>query len=134
MSRLKKPICPYCGKKIKFLQSWSLKKQGEYQCRNCQKISNVELDPLVSFFGVLAIFLSIIIFLIFKFLIDDVTLGCVILMMIPYLFFSIISLFLIRLKKPAMRKPTKKLQNSTTESFQLPNHHNNYNNRNLNKG
>lgn len=107
MRKFRSPVCPYCGKKVNPLRTWNLKKQGEYQCSKCSGISNIVLDPTVSLFGVTAIFLSVLTFLIFKFFVGEVNLLCVILMIVPFLIFNILALFLVRLKKPVFRKVPK---------------------------
>lgn len=117
MSKFRSPVCPFCGKKVNPLLTWSLKKQGEYQCSKCGKHSNIVLDPTVSLFGILAIFLSIVTLLIFKFFVGNVNLMCVILMILPFLFFNILTLFLVRLKKPVFRKTAKVPQNNNAQNF-----------------
>jgi hypothetical protein len=107
MKKFRSPACPYCGKKVNPIRTWCLKKQGEYQCGKCQGISNIVLDPTMSLFGVSAIFLSVLIFLIFKFFVGEVNLLCVILMILPFLIFNLLALFLVRLKKPVFRKVPK---------------------------
>jgi len=123
MRKFRSPACPYCGKKVNPLLSWSLKKQGEYQCSKCRGTSNVILDPTVSLFGVSAIFLSVIFLLVFKFFVGEVNLLCVVLMILPFLIFNILALFLIRLKKPVFRKTVKAPQRRNPESPRPTEHH-----------
>lgn len=123
MRKFRSPVCPFCGKKVNPLLTWSLKKQGEYQCSKCGKHSNIVLDPTVSLFGILAIFFSIVTFLIFKFFVDDVNLLCVILMIIPFLIFNILTLFLVRLKKPVFRKTAAEPPHQNPQSPRSADYH-----------
>jgi uncharacterized protein (DUF983 family) len=106
MSKFRKAQCPFCGRKVGLFSSWFLKTQGEYKCPKCGGFSNVKMDGATYLFAVLAIILSGIFFT-FHFLFIKLTswplLGLVLL---PFFLFEIFSLFLIRLRKPVMkRKP-----------------------------
>ena len=50
MKRFGRPQCPYCGKKVGILNTWTLRKRGEYTCPRCQGLSNVVLDIFVPLF------------------------------------------------------------------------------------
>ena len=41
------PTCPYCKKRVNLIRTWSLKRQGEYRCPRCGGISNIYLSPCV---------------------------------------------------------------------------------------
>ena len=64
MKRLGRPQCPYCGKKVGILNTWTLKKRGEYTCPRCQGLSNVVLDIFVPLFAAIAIVVALFSFII----------------------------------------------------------------------
>ena len=68
------PRCPYCKKRVNLIRTWSLKRQGEYQCPRCGGISNVFLSPLIYVLALLAVFSSGAIYFFHKFVLDDVDL------------------------------------------------------------
>ena len=68
------PKCPYCKKRVNFIRTWSLKRQGEYQCPRCGGISNIFLSPLVYVFALLAVFSGAAVYFFHKFILDDVDL------------------------------------------------------------
>lgn len=120
MSKFRSPVCPYCGKKVNPLISWFLKKEGEYQCDKCGNISNVTLDPTVPFFAFTAIFLSLLIFFIYRFIINDLNVMGIILMTIPFFIFFILALFLIRLRKPNYQKVVRTPNERPAPNQQVP--------------
>ena len=103
MKRFGLPACPYCGLKIGPVRTWILKSQGEYQCIRCGGISNIVLHPAVSFLAAAAILISILIFMFFRFLVGEITLESIGYMMIPYVIFFLISVFMVKLKRPIVR-------------------------------
>lgn len=104
MKRFRKPRCPYCGEKIGLAKTWALKTQGEYLCPKCGGISNIVLDRLLCLFAFLAILVSAVFFILgfLGFLTLDIWL--LLLVLLPFLLFYLISVFLVRLQKPAVRK------------------------------
>ena len=62
------PKCPYCKKRVNFIRTWSLKRQGEYQCPRCGGISNIFLSPLVYVFALLAVFSGAAVYFFHKFI------------------------------------------------------------------
>lgn len=51
------PVCPYCGSRLNYAQSWVLRRRGEYICPKCGGLSNIVLDQKIRhavFFTVLA--------------------------------------------------------------------------------
>lgn len=103
MKKFGLPVCPYCGLKIGPVRTWILKSQGEYKCIRCGGISNITLHPAVSFLAAAAIIISIIIFIFFRFLVGEITLESIGYMMIPYVLFFLLSVFMVKLKRPIVR-------------------------------
>ena len=98
------PKCPYCGKRVNLVRSWSLKKEGEYRCPRCGGISNIFLSPLVYVFAVLAVFSSIIIYFYYKVIKNDVTVQTLLPVALPFILFFLLGIFMPYLKKPVIKK------------------------------
>lgn len=98
------PTCPYCKKRVNIIRTWSLKRQGEYKCPRCGGISNIFLSPLIHIFAVLAIFSGGALYFFHKFILDDITLKTVVQIIIPFVAFYLISLFMVYLVKPVIKK------------------------------
>lgn len=98
------PRCPYCKKRVNLIRTWSLKRQGEYKCPRCSGISNIYLSPLIYVFALVAVFAGGAIYFFNKFVLNDVSLATVIQVIIPFLLFFAVSLFLVYLQKPVIKK------------------------------
>lgn len=98
------PTCPYCKKRVNLIRVWSLKRQGEYRCPRCGGISNIFLSPLIHVFAVLAIFSGGALYFFHKFILDDITLKTIAQIIIPFAAFYLISLFMVYLVKPVIKK------------------------------
>ena len=97
------PRCPYCKKRVNLIRTWSLKRQGEYQCPRCGGISNVFLSPLIYVLALLAVFSSGAIYFFHKFVLDDVDLTTCLQVAIPFAAFFLLSLFMVYLAKPVIK-------------------------------
>ena len=104
MKKFRQAKCPYCGKKVGLFRSWTIKTQGEYECPKCGAYSNIEMDPATYLFAVLAVILSGLIYLVYMLIQKSVGVLTVCLIISPYFIFYILSAFLVRLRKPVMRK------------------------------
>lgn len=98
------PVCPYCKKRVNLIRTWSLKKQGEYICPRCGGISNIYLSPLIYVFALLAIFSSGTVYFFHRFILDDVELSTVVQVIVPFAVFFLLSLFMVYLAKPVIKK------------------------------
>ena len=98
--------CPYCKKRVNLLRTWSLKRQGEYQCPRCSGISNIFLSPLIYVFALLAVFSGGAVYFFHKFVLDDISLTTVGQVLIPFAIFFLLSLFMVHLEKPVIKKMT----------------------------
>jgi membrane protein implicated in regulation of membrane protease activity len=85
-------------------KTWALKTQGEYRCPKCGGISNIVLDRLLYLFAFLAILVSAIFFAVGFIGLLSLDIWLLLLVLLPFLLFYLISVFLVRLKKPAVRK------------------------------
>lgn len=102
------PRCPYCRKRVNFIRTWSLKRQGEYKCPRCGGISNVFLSPLVYVFALLAVFCGGAVYFFHRFILNDIDLFTGLQVIIPFGVFFLLSLFLVYLEKPVIKKVEKK--------------------------
>lgn len=101
------PTCPYCRKRVNIIRTWSLKRQGEYQCPRCGGISNIYLSPLIYVLALLAIFAGGSVYFFHKFVLDDISLETALHVFIPFAVFFLLSLFMVYLEKPVIKKVAK---------------------------
>ena len=101
------PTCPYCKKRVNLIRTWSLKRQGEYQCPRCGGISNIFLSPLVYVLALLAVFAGGAMYFFHKFVLDDISLETAVYVFIPFAVFFLLSLFMVYLEKPVIKKVSK---------------------------
>ncbi len=106
MKKFRKAQCPHCGKKIGILTAWILKTQGEYKCPKCGGYSNIELDRAAYLLAALAAVLSAVFFVVHLLLIKLFSWVSLCLVVAPFILFFLLSPFLVRLRKPTVRKRT----------------------------
>ena len=99
MKKFRKARCPHCGDQLKIIQIWSIKTQGEYQCPKCGGFSNIELDFTLFHISISAIIISGLLYTGCIFFKIPLSIPLILIIMLPYL-----SVFLVRLKKPVVRK------------------------------
>lgn len=110
MKLFERTRCPYCNKKVNLFTTWALRREGEFHCPRCQGISNIVLDMRLSYISVGAAATSAVFFLIIRFLFSVEKLSALFFILIPIFIFYILSLFMVRLKKP-VKKKKKRSQN-----------------------
>ena len=108
MNSFKRPQCPYCGKKIDYITAWMLRRKGEYLCSRCRGISNVKMDMKTPYLAIGAVLTTLILYFIIYFLFKTKSLNALIWVLLPIFLFYIASIFLVRLKKPVVKKVPKK--------------------------
>ncbi|MEG1427193.1 MAG: hypothetical protein RSC76_05845 [Oscillospiraceae bacterium] len=101
------PSCPYCKKRVNIIRIWSMKKHGEYQCPRCKGISNIFLSPLIYVFAVIAIAAAFLLYFFQKFIFDSITIFSGVQVLIPFLIFFLLSLFMVYLEKPVIKRIRK---------------------------
>lgn len=97
--------CPYCGKKINPFYAWYLRTQGEYICPSCGGVSNIGITGAAKASGAAVAVIDLVIFVIA--MLDqshEPPFGYLIAMIVPFLLFTILSAFMVRLKKPVLKK------------------------------
>ncbi len=118
--------CPYCKKRVNLIRSWSLKRQGEYRCPRCGGISNIFLSPLIYVFALLAVFAGGASYFFHKFILNDISLSTLVQVMIPFAVFFLLSLFMVNLERPIIKKvprgeaERKKAGKSSLEDRRMP--------------
>lgn len=105
---LRLPACPNCGKRMNPLVAWLYKTKGEYCCPACGVCSNVVADPKTPGFGAVTVAISVVILLLFLFVFGGMNLLGMILLLVPFFLFTLLSPFLVRLQKmPSVPKSVK---------------------------
>lgn len=110
--RFYQSYCPYCGKKVGLFRTWMLKNKGDYFCTECGNRSAVVIDKVIVPMAITAVAISLILVLIFTFLVD-MHIWSIILIFIPFLVFFCASVFLVRLKRiapPGAKRKKKPIQ------------------------
>ena len=110
--RFYQSFCPYCGKKVGLFRTWMMKNKGDYFCTECGNRSAVVIDKIIVPMAITTVIISIILVLIFTFLVD-MYIWSIVLIFIPFLVFFCASVFLIRLKKiapPGAKRKKKSVQ------------------------
>lgn len=101
------PTCPYCKKRVNLIRTWSLKKQGEFQCPRCGGISNIYLSPLIYVVALLALFAGGAVYFFHKFVLDDISLDTALQVFLPFAIFFFLSIFFVYLAKPVIKKVSR---------------------------
>lgn len=117
------PVCPYCGRRLNPFVAWLYKTKGEYRCPACSHFSNVIADRKTPVFGIVAVSLSLAVFLIFLFANGKVPLWGISLMVVPFFLFTLFAPFLVRLEKLPQTAPKPERQKSrqpARQQRQLP--------------
>ena len=110
MSKIRLPQCPYCGKKVNPIVAWTLRTQGEFICPACGGVSNIAIDPVAKALGVLAAVLGVVLFGAGIVMGEGLPIVEILVIMAPFVLFSILSTFFVRLKKPILRRREKPAQ------------------------
>ena len=103
--------CPYCGKKISYINSMFLRKQGEYYCYKCQCTSNIVIHRGLYALASIVCVISFLIMLLFSMFGNHEDLRGIMWVLIPFLVFYISIPFFIRLEPfndkiyPQKRRP-----------------------------
>lgn len=92
------PKCPHCGHSVNPIHAWGIKGKGEYACPECGGYSEIHLSKALYIMGIASVILAGILLLIFIFT------GCMgvallPLMLAPFFVFTVLSPFLIYLRK-----------------------------------
>lgn len=108
--------CPYCGKKVGLLKCWIIKSQGEYRCPQCGGYSNIVLNSVILLLALLAVLISGVLYAAQLLFIRSFSWQILLLVFLPFLLFYILSVFMVGLRKPAVRK---KPSDSTSLNYKI---------------
>lgn len=93
------PRCPYCGKKLSYLSAWAVKTQGEYRCKKCGGYSDVVLGQGLYVLSLLVTAAGAVCFILAFLKIEELNLFSVLMVVIPFALFFLLSVFFVRLRK-----------------------------------
>lgn len=93
------PRCPYCGKKLSYLSAWAVKTQGEYRCKKCGGYSDVVLGQGLYVLSLIMTAAGAVCFLLAFIKIQELNLFSVLMVVIPFALFFLLSVFFVRLRK-----------------------------------
>ena len=82
------PFCPYCKSRMSYLQAWGIHKDGEYRCPRCGKASNIRYTKRLRTFAAAASALGFLIAVLLVIFRQGIQFGHVLLIIVPFLFFS----------------------------------------------
>lgn len=106
--------CPYCHRKVSYFGAGILKTKGEHSCTGCKCISNVVIHRALYGIGGGAVVISLILVLLLSAYMKHDNIWGIILVLLPYLIFYIVSPFFIRLEpcndKSAVNKLRRKIE------------------------
>lgn len=107
MKLFARPQCPYCKKKMNFMVTWLIRREGEFRCPRCGGISNIVLDAKLSIFGVLAVFTTLILFFVYRYVKNDERPELLLWLLLPIVLFYLLSFFFVRLRKNTRKRRKK---------------------------
>ena len=107
MKLFARPQCPYCKKKMNFMVTWLIRREGEFRCPRCGGISNIILDAKLSILGVVAVFTTLILFFFFFYVKNDERPEMLLWLLLPIVLFYLLSFFMIRLRRNTRKRRRK---------------------------
>lgn len=118
------PFCPYCKKRLTYLQAWGIHKDGEYRCFRCGKTSNIRYTKRLKTFAAVASVLGLLIALPMVIFRESIQFGHVFLIVIPFLLFFLLAPFTIVLSpmRSAGKKPVGRAKPSGAFHGNLSSH------------
>lgn len=99
MNSFHKPRCPYCGKKLGYLNAWAVKTQGEYRCKKCGGFSDIVLAQGVYVLSLILTAAGALFFILAFLKITELNVFSVLMVVLPFALFFLLSVFFVRLQK-----------------------------------
>ncbi|MBQ3416562.1 MAG: hypothetical protein IJH32_01830 [Ruminococcus sp.] len=90
--------CPYCGKPLSYFQALLIRKKGEYFCNKCKKDSNIHIKKTIFIPFVFVLIFSLLVLFVFLFMTNRENLWFLLLMIVPFFIFYLITPTFVRLK------------------------------------
>ena len=103
---MKIAVCPYCGKRLSYIEAFMNRKKGEYFCNKCGKESNVYFKKSLIIPYIFALLIGISLTLIFIFTKEKAVVFYLFLVLVPFLIFYAVCPYYLKLK------PIKKYMDS----------------------
>lgn len=100
------PRCPYCGRRLSFWEAWVWRTQGEFTCPKCVSPSNIKFHQSIYGWAFFACLLGAGLLLVSLFLPKEPTLFGTILVLLPFLGFTVLAPNLMRLER--LTRPNQK--------------------------
>jgi transposase-like protein len=95
---MKLPICPHCEQKVRYSDSWVLRRYGVYVCPKCKKNSNSFLKSKIYQLAVNAVVISFVLAVVSLILVRKFMILPLIGVALPFVFYYFVSPFYVRLK------------------------------------
>ena len=99
MNSFHNPRCPYCGKKLGYFNAWAIKTQGEYRCKKCGGFSDVMLAQGIYVLSLIMTAVGAVFFLLAFLKITELNVFSVLMVVLPFALFFLLSVFFVRLRK-----------------------------------
>lgn len=130
--------CPYCGKKVSFINSLFLKNKGEYTCQKCGCIANISFNRIIYAITSITCLVALIIVILYSFLSKKDTLWGILYVIIPFvIFYCLVPFFMILVpssdKSLAKKVIDKKKSMTNTQSIHIEQQKNSMNTKKQNK-
>ena len=98
------PQCPYCGRKLHYPAAFSLRREGEYRCRQCGGISNVKLSKRLYALAAACILIAVGFVVGGAYLLETVNVLVLVGTFAPFVVFYIAAPFFVELAEPVLHR------------------------------
>ncbi len=92
---------------MNFMVTWLIRREGEFRCPRCGGISNIILDAKLSILGVVAVFTTLILFFVYRYVKNDERPEMLLWLLLPIVLFYLLSFFMIRLRRNTRKRRRK---------------------------
>ena len=123
------PQCPYCGRKLHYPAAFSLRREGEYRCRQCGGISNVKLSKRLYALAAACILIAVGFVVGGAYLLETVNVLVLVGTFAPFIVFYIAAPFFVELAEPVLHRrpvpqkapaPRRPVAQAPTRQMPLP--------------
>lgn len=95
-NKIELAVCPYCGRKVSYIDSLFIKNKGEYTCKRCGCITNIGFNRSIYAVTSITCVLSLLFVVLFMFFGDISNLWGLLFVIIPFLiYYCFVPFFLI---------------------------------------
>ena len=75
---------------MNFMVTWLIRREGEFRCPRCGGISNIILDAKLSILGVVAVFTTLILFFVYRYVKNDERPEMLLWLLLPIVLFYLL--------------------------------------------